>query len=147
MKDIILKGTPGVPDSEFSQQFTQGMLDRMGVSFFKYGLVEEAYPEKVKALRVADDEADCSLEGRLKRYRDTGNVEWLMDVANFAMIEFMHPRHSEAHFRATDSDESIGRTWQSGASTDAANTSGRENVRRGGSNRTTAGGFYKNEGD
>jgi hypothetical protein len=30
-------------------------------------------------------------------------------VANFAMIEFMHPRHPQAHYKATDSDGSPGR--------------------------------------
>lgn len=28
--------------------------------------------------------------------------------ANFAMIEYMHPSHPQAHFRATGSDESPG---------------------------------------
>ena len=37
-----------------------------------------------------------------------------MDVANFAMIEFMHPKHSKAFFKATDSDGSPGRVWNDG---------------------------------
>jgi hypothetical protein len=32
-----------------------------------------------------------------------------MDVANFAMIEFMLPRHPQAHFKGTDDDGSPGR--------------------------------------
>lgn len=90
-----------VPASEFSEQFTKGMRDRMAVSYFKYGKVADAYPHKVNAIE--------SLHKRLDRYLETGNTEWLMDVANFAMIEFMHPAHPEAHFRATDSNESPGR--------------------------------------
>jgi hypothetical protein len=35
----------------------------------------------------------------------------VIDLANYAMIEFMHPRHPEAHFRATESRESPGRKW------------------------------------
>jgi hypothetical protein len=92
-----------VPHSEFSQPFVQGMADRMGVSFCKYGRVAEAYPSRVDAI--------ASLRARLDRYEATGNTEWLMDVANFAMIEYMHPRHQKAHFRATDSKESPGRVW------------------------------------
>lgn len=80
------------------------MVDRMSVSFHKYGPVAEAYPGKVNAVD--------SLVKRLDRYRETGNTEWLMDVANFAMIEFMHPAHPKAHYRATDSRESPGRVWQ-----------------------------------
>ena len=100
----MFKGLPAtVPGTEFSEKFVQGMADRMAVSFFKYGPVAEAYPNKVNAIE--------SLEKRLKKYKETGNAEWLMDVGNFAMIEFQHPAHPKAHFRSTDSNESIGRSW------------------------------------
>lgn len=89
------------PESEFSLPFVQGMADRMAVSFHKYGYVADAYPEKVDAI--------ASLKKRLKLYEETGNTEWLMDIGNFAMIEYMYPRHKKAHFRATDSNESPGR--------------------------------------
>jgi hypothetical protein len=101
--DIVLKLADAIPASEFSQPFAQGMVDRMAVSACKYGHVAEAYPNRVDAIE--------SLRKRLERYVETGNTEWLMDVANFAMIEFMHPRHPKAHFRATDSKESPGRKW------------------------------------
>lgn len=67
-----------IPSSEFSDAFVQGMKDRMHVSFHKYGAVADAYPHRVNALE--------SLLVRLRRYEETGNTEWLMDVANFAMI-------------------------------------------------------------
>lgn len=131
--------SPGIPDSEFSLPFVQGMADRMSVSFCKYGAVAEAYPHKVDAL--------ASLQQRLDKYRSTGNTEFLIDAANFAMIEFMHPRVGSAHFRPTDSNESPGRTLNSGVVSDTANTLSRENQRRGGSKMQTSGGFYRNEGD
>ena len=89
------------PSSEFSNDFVEGMRNRMAVSFFKYGPVADAYPHKVDAL--------SSLQVRLNRYAETGNTEWLIDVANFAMIEFMLPRHPAAHFEGTDDDASPGR--------------------------------------
>lgn len=89
------------PASEVSEEFIQGMRNRMAMSYFKYGAVRDAYPHKVSALE--------SLRKRLANYEETGNTEWLMDVANFAMIEFMCPAHHRAHFRATDSKESPGR--------------------------------------
>lgn len=73
----------------------------MQVSFHKYGPVANAYPHKVNALE--------SLHKRLEKYAETGNTEFLIDAANFAMIEFMFPAHPNAHFRATDSHESPGR--------------------------------------
>ena len=91
----------GAPDSEFSEVFVSGMRDRMAVSYFKYGACAEAFPHKTQAHR--------SVAIRLQRYLDTGNTEWLIDVANFAMIEYMHPSVEGAHFRPTDSDESPGR--------------------------------------
>jgi hypothetical protein len=100
---LDIKLAVNVPASEFSERFTQGMADRMSVSFCKYGRVAEAYPARVDAI--------ASLKARLEKYEQTGNTEWLMDVANFAMIEYMHPRHNRAHFRATDSKESPGRVW------------------------------------
>jgi hypothetical protein len=97
-----------VPDSEFSDEFAQGMYDRMAVSFFKYGKVADAYPDKVNAIE--------SLKKRLSNYETDGNTEWLMDVANFAMIEFMRPRHSKAHFKGTDGDNT-GRVTTKGVRT------------------------------
>ncbi len=90
-----------VPSTEFSEEFVQGMRDRMAVSFYKYGAVADAYPHKVQAM--------ASLQDRLRKYAETGNGEWLMDAANFAMIEFMHPAHPDAHFEGTDADASPGR--------------------------------------
>ena len=127
----LFRGLPdGVPDSEFSIRFVQGMADRMAVSFHKYGLVADAYPSKVDAI--------ASLKKRLELYEGTGNAEWLMDASNFAMIEFMCPRHPSAHFRSTSSDESPGRKIGDNF-TKAANTTNDEAAR--------VGGFYKKEGD
>lgn len=89
------------PATEVSEKFVQGMRDRMAVSYFKYGPVANAYPHKVNALE--------SLRMRLDKYMDTGNTEFLMDAANFAMIEFMCPSHPRAHYQPTDSDQSPGR--------------------------------------
>jgi hypothetical protein len=98
-----------LPPSEFSEQFVEYMRNRMAVSFHKYGPVAAAYPAKVDAV--------ASLVKRLERYAETGNTEWLVDAANFCMIEFMHPRHPEAHFRATDTQDSPGRESVTGKQT------------------------------
>lgn len=102
MGDIHIKAPPSVPSSEYSTEFLQGMVDRMGMSFFKYGLVSDAYPIHVDAID--------SLMKRLRKYRETGNTEWLLDVANFAMIEAMCPAHDNAHYEAQDSTSSPGRS-------------------------------------
>jgi hypothetical protein len=98
-----IKLTPNVPTTEVSEPFLQGMVDRMAVSFCKYGAVAEAYPHKVDAI-------EC-VRMRLRKYERTGNTEYLMDAANFAMIEFMRPRLPGAHYAPTDSKGSPGRKW------------------------------------
>lgn len=102
-----------VPATEFSVPFLQGMINRMGVSFYKYGPIAKAFPHDISALR--------SLEQRLEEYRKTGNTEFLVDAANFAMIEFLRPSVEGAHFTPTDSDQSPGRTTVRGKATDAPN--------------------------
>jgi len=119
-----------VPAPEFSAEFAQGMANAMAMSCCKYGPVADAYPRKVDAL--------ASLRLRLDRYEQTGNLEYLIDVANFAMIEFMHPRHPQAHHKAEDSHASPGRVWHSGAITEAANTLAQDNIRKP---------FYNRSGD
>ena len=92
----------GVPLSEIDRQFIQGMMDRMAMSYHKYGAVKDGYPKKVCALR--------SMQVRLDKYADDGNLEHLMDAANFIMIEFMCPSEPTAHF--TPTDRSPGRAWR-----------------------------------
>lgn len=99
--------------TQVSKTFLDGMIARMEMSFFKYGDVAEAYPEKIDAM--------ASLEQRLKKYADTKNTEFLIDAANFCMIEFMFPRLPGAFFQATDSDQSPGRTTTLGIETDRPN--------------------------
>jgi hypothetical protein len=89
------------PSSEFSETFIQLMRNRMAMSYAKYGAIADAYPEKVDAIQSCIE--------RIEKYIETGNKEWLIDGANFLMIEFIVPRHKRAHFRATDSQESPGR--------------------------------------
>lgn len=83
-------------DKDWCQEFIDGMKNRMVTSQHKYG--------RVKDNRCEIDFVAC-LEDRLKKYKETGNGEWLMDVANFAMMECVMPIRSDAHFRATDSHE------------------------------------------
>lgn len=85
---------------DFSEDFVQKMRNRIAMSHFKYGWMKDTYPEIGNAI--------ASLKERLELYEKTGNLEYLIDVANFAMIETMYPRHPKAHFEATDSDKSPG---------------------------------------
>lgn len=86
--------------SQISEKFIQGMVDRMFMGYYRYGPIEKTFPNKVDAL-------GC-LQLRLKKYEETGNTEWLIDGANFLMIEFIRPKHPNAHFQPTEDDQSPG---------------------------------------
>lgn len=87
--------------TEFSDRFVQLMKNRMITSFYKYG------PVKINCENNLTNVVD-SLKLRLDKYIQTGNTEFLVDVANFAMMEYMYPQHENGHFTPTDSSESPG---------------------------------------
>lgn len=87
--------------TEYSERFDDIRKKMVCTSFYKYGPIKENYGAKLV-------DGIASLEKRLKAYKDTGNTEFLADIANFAMFEFMHPQHPQAHYKPTDSDESPG---------------------------------------
>lgn len=99
------------PETEASLTFLQGMLNRMAVSFHKYGSVADA----------AGVDCLASAEQRLELYMATANTEYLIDAANFLMMEFMDPCLDGADFVATDSDGSPGRVAHDGSITFARN--------------------------
>lgn len=101
------------PETEFSAEFVQQMANRMAVSYHKYGPIADGYPDNIDAL--------VSLDQRIRLYQQTGNTEYLVDVANFALIEYLRPGHPMSHFTATDSDGSPGRTTVTGVVTHARN--------------------------
>ena len=103
---LTTKKSDAVPMSEFSDTFVQGMYDRMAVSYFKYGPLKRGFPDKVDAIGT--------LQECLATYAVDGNTEHLIDAANYCMIEFIAPRHPEAHFAATDSSGSVGRKKNNG---------------------------------
>ena len=102
MKNLTREEVNEKLKTQYDPKFWEGMVARMEMSWFKYGDFRDGYPHKIDAI--------ASLNQRLDKYAETGNTEFLVDAANFAMIEFMAPRHPKAFFKSTDSDESPGRT-------------------------------------
>lgn len=86
---------------EYSERFDTLRRNRVEVSFYKYG------PAR-KNFATGNVQAIPTLEKCLQKYRNTGNTEYLCDLANYAMFEFMFPQHPKAHFRSTSSEESAG---------------------------------------
>lgn len=86
---------------EYSDEFDKLRKNRVSTSFYKYGPVKDNF-------LTGNVEAIPTMELCLNKYKSTGNVEFLIDAANYLMFEFMYPHHPNAHFRATDSSESAG---------------------------------------
>jgi hypothetical protein len=86
---------------DYSEEFDALRQNRIVQSWYKYGWTSETYGNKLA------DAMACA-EQRVALYRKTGNREHLVDAANFLMIEYMHPQHPNAHFRAESSEESPG---------------------------------------
>ena len=86
---------------EYSEEFDKLRKNRVEMSFYKYG------PAR-KNFATGNVQAIPTMDLCIKKYKDTGNREYLLDAANYLMFEYMFPQHPKAHFRATSSEESAG---------------------------------------
>jgi len=87
--------------TEYSLEFDEIRKKAMVMGHYKYG--------SIKANRDAKaTDMIKSIEMRIVKYLQTKNTEYLADIANFAMIEFMYPSLDGAYFKYTDSDKSPG---------------------------------------
>lgn len=82
--------------TEYSDKFDEIRKNMMVMSYFKYGPLKDNYGT-YKCMHAIEN-----LKIRLQKYLDTGNTEYLADVANFAMLEFMNPSIKHAYYKATD---------------------------------------------
>lgn len=76
--------------AEWSDEFVEKMQKAILLSHEKYGWMSKTYPELAQA-------ANCAAE-RIVAYQKTHNKDYLIDIANFAMIEYMYPCCRKAHF-------------------------------------------------
>lgn len=85
---------------DFSEEFIIKMKNAIELSHYKYGWMSETYPELAQAVKC--------IQERLDLYNKTHNLDYLVDVANFAMIEYKYPAYSDAAYTPQDSDKSPG---------------------------------------
>ncbi len=86
--------------SEWNPLFERLMRNRLLMGALRYGLLNA--PEKPKYDRIA------SMEKRLRKYRENGNLELLVDVANLALCEFTECDHPLKHFHTQDGESRDG---------------------------------------
>lgn len=86
--------------SEWSPRFERLMRNRLIIGAMRYGLLHAK--GKPKYNRIA------SMLKRLNLYKETGNDELLVDVANLCLMEFEEGCHPNKHFSAIDECEEKG---------------------------------------
>ena len=85
--------------TEYSEKFDKIRKDMMIMSYYKYGPLKDNYGT-YKCMNAIEN-----LKIRLNKYLETGNTEYLCDVANFAMLEFMNPSIDDAKYQPTDNPD------------------------------------------
>lgn len=85
---------------EYCEEFDERRKNAMVCSYYKYGPIKENFQKG----RV---DAIGSLKKNLKKFEETGNTEYLVDVANYAMLRYMYPKEGE-RYKPTDSRQSAG---------------------------------------
>jgi hypothetical protein len=81
-------------ETEWSPKFEELMRNRLVMGAIRYGLLHAAGKPKY-------DRTD-SIIRRAKLYRETGNLEVLVDIANMCLLEYEEGNHPLRHFRAID---------------------------------------------
>ena len=87
-------------DKEYSKECDTKRKSAIIVSYHKYGPSKENFKKGMV-------DAIGSLKKNLKKFEETGNTEYLVDVANYAMFRYMYPQGNES-YRPTDSNQSAG---------------------------------------
>lgn len=83
--------------TEWSSQFEQLQRNRLIIGALRYGCFND--PKKKRYNRCD------SIHKRLKIYEKTRNTEYLVDIANMAMLEFEEGNHKKKHFRSVKHEE------------------------------------------
>lgn len=85
---------------DFSEEFVVKMKNSIETSHYKYGWASKTYPELAQAVKC--------IQERLDLYNKTHNKDYLIDVANFAMLEYLYPSYTDTVYKPLDSDKSPG---------------------------------------
>lgn len=92
--------TEQILKTEYSKSFDEKRKGLVLQSYFKYGKASRNF-------KIGNVDAIGSLKKCLAKFEETQNLEYLCDVANYAMFRYMFPQEGD-YFRHTDSDESAG---------------------------------------
>lgn len=85
--------------TEWSDNFENLMRNRLVIGAMRYG--------RIGAKNKPDYDRIESMIKRLSNFKRTGNKEYLVDVANLCLLEFVECKHPNQHFHAIDDGEHV----------------------------------------
>ena len=83
--------------TQWSNEFEQLMRNRLIMGGGRYGWIND--PSKKQFDRISN------LIDRANKYKETGNDELLVDIANLSLLEFCEGNHPDKHMNVLDSDQ------------------------------------------
>lgn len=85
----------------FTQKFFSLCKNRLLMARFRYGAWDEEYFSR------PHDHAKA-LDRLARKYTKSRNTELLVDMVNYAWLEFFFGTHPDKHFKATDDEDHVG---------------------------------------
>lgn len=82
--------------TEWSSRFEQLMRNRLIMGAIRYGRFRDGAKTKATYDLVG------AVRGKVELYAKTGNAEYLVDAANYCLLEFEFGTHPRRHFHARD---------------------------------------------
>ena len=85
--------------SQWSFTFEKLMRNRLIMGALRYGRMNQSGKPQYNVIP--------SMIKRLHQYEETGNTEFLVDVANLCLLEFEEGHHKKKHFSSIDDGEHV----------------------------------------
>lgn len=102
-EEELIKNLPPLESlkvTEWSPTFEQLMRNRLIFGAIRYGCIGHGGPPAGKPVY----DRCRSIRVRLHKFEQTGNAEWLVDIANMALLMFEERQHPTFHFNSVDDD-------------------------------------------
>lgn len=110
LREHILNGAMSLQElqkSEWSELFEQLMRNRLVMGAFRYGRLGAEGKSQFDRVEY--------MERCLQKYKETGNLECLVDIANLALVEFVEGKHPQRHFHTEEDGKEhaqVKRDWK-----------------------------------
>lgn len=102
LPDIEYSNIPSLDslkETEWDDEFEQLMRNRLIMGAIRYGVIRGKNKPKYDRIK--------SMIKRLNKYNESGNKEYLVDVANLCLLEFVECHHPKAFFHAIDENDHV----------------------------------------